>query len=277
MMDMHLHTKWSDGSLTVAELVQKLKENQISHAVLTDHDCILGNEQFQLECNRYNISTTVGTELEAYYDVNNSNYLHMLCYNFKDKDKLNSFLEEERSQRIYAINKAISILKKQHYNVNFEDVQNISEGRHLLINHLCILLEQKKIVKSRYDAYHLFLDKTSKWYVPYPKPTVEEIIKIIYDVGGIPVLAHPKRIHMALPEKEAYIKHLKEIGLVGIEAYYGFDNDDERSFSTYIGEKYNLIQTVGSDWHCEEDNIGFGNQYISDEKEKTLRKVFFNE
>ena len=118
---MHLHTKWSDGSLTVAELVQKLKENQISHAVLTDHDCILGNEQFQLECNRYNISTTVGTELEAYYDVNNSNYLHMLCYNFKDKDKLNSFLEEERSQRIYAINKAISILKKQHYNVNFED------------------------------------------------------------------------------------------------------------------------------------------------------------
>ena len=277
MMDMHLHTKWSDGSLTVSELVKKLNENKITHAVLTDHDCILGSEEFKIECNKYNIISTVGTELEAYYDINNSLYLHMLCYNYKNSKELNQFLEEERNERIYAIKEAISILRKQNYDICFEDVQNMSEGRHLLINHLCILLEKKKIVKSRFDAYNQFLNKKSPWYIQYPKPTVEEIIEKIYEVGGIPVLAHPKRIRMNAREKESYIKYLKTIGLVGIEAFYSFDTPEERNFSNYIGEKYDLIETVGSDWHCEEENIEFGNKNISLEKEKKLRKVFFHE
>lgn len=277
MIDMHLHTKWSDGNLTVSELVKKISEKNITHAVLTDHDCVLGTESFKIECSKYGIKTISGVELEAYYDLETSSYLHILCYNFEDIKKLNNYLEKVRNDRIQAIVCAISKLKKQNILINFEDVEAMSCGRHLLINHLCILLEKTGIVKSKFDAYNAFLDRTSSLYINYPKITVEDTIKKIYEVGGIPILAHPKRINMTNTEKENYVAYLKKIGIKGIETYYSFDTLEETRYSEYLANKYNLLQTVGSDWHCEEEKIEFGNKHISTEKIKLLKKEFFDE
>lgn len=277
MLDMHLHSQWSDGSLNINDLVNKLSHNGITHAVLTDHDCILGAEEFANLCKAKKIKTINGVELEAYYDVKNSLYLHMLCYGFKDHKLLNDFLEYERNLRIKSIYKGLEKINKKGFNFKFEDVQKMSEGRHLLINHLCILLEKEKIVKSKFDAYNMFLDPKSEYYVDYPKFSVKQIMDIINKVGGIPVLAHPKRIRMNSDEKDKYISVLKDWGLEGIEAYYSFDNDNERKFSIEMSKKYNLIETVGSDWHCDEEHIPFGNMFITDEKVKILKRKFFNE
>lgn len=277
MIDMHLHSTWSDGSLSVPELVCRLKNNNITHAVLTDHDCILGYELFLNNCRDEGIITIPGVELEAYYDLNNSKYLHLLCYDYNDSEKLNDFLEKERQLRINAILDGIKKLKERGINVELDDVKKMSEGRHLLINHLCILLEKMNFVKSKYDAYNMFLDEKSYYHVDYPKYSVEEIINLIHSVGGVAVLAHPRRIPMDYVEKEEYIKHLKEIGLEGIEAYYADDTPEQRKFSIEMGKKYSLIQTVGSDWHCDADNISFGNDYIDQEHIKVLKKRFFYE
>ena len=153
----------------------------------------------------------------------------------------------------------------------------MSCGRHLLINHLCILLEKKEFVKSRFEAYQMFLNPNSELYINYPKITVEEIMKIIDCVGGIPVLAHPKRINMNKVELENYVSYLKKLGLKGIETYYSFNTEEEIEFCEYLSNKYQLIDTVGSDWHCEEEKIKFGNRNISSEKEKILKRSFFNE
>lgn len=277
MIDMHLHTKWSDGSLQVPELVKKLKLNNVNYAALTDHDCILGNEEFKSVSDEYNIKTIYGVELECYYNLDTSNYLHMLCYNYKDIKKLNNFLEQERLYRIEAINEAIEKIKKIGVFSNLNEVKSMSCGRHLLINHLCILLEKKRVVKSKFEAYQMFLNPNSELYINYPKITVEEIMKIIDDVGGMPVLAHPKRINMDKVELENYVSYLKKLGLKGIETYYSFNTKEEISFCEYLSNKYELIDTVGSDWHCEEDKIKFGSQNISSEKEKVLKRSFFNE
>lgn len=277
MIDMHLHTKWSDGLLSTSELVEQLYTNGITHAVLTDHDCILGYESFKKECQDKNIATIPGVELEAYYDVENSKYLHLLCYNYRHSDKLNSFLEKERCLRIKAIKEVIDKLKNDDVYISLEDVKKMSEGRHLLINHLCILLEKMGIVNSRFNAYNMFLDDNSPYRVPYPKYSVEEVLQLIDSIGGVSVLAHPKRLNMSVVEKEKYIKYLKDCGLQGIESYYAFDNVDERKFSIETAKKYDLVETVGSDWHCEDDNIDFGNKYITDHKKRILKRRFFNE
>ena len=277
MIDMHLHTTWSDGSLSTGELTDKLKDNDITHAVLTDHDCILGYNSFLKHCEEKGIITIPGVELEAYYDIENSKYLHLLCYDYDDGDKLNKFLENERQLRIKAILEGIEKLKEKGINIEFENVKKMSEGRHLLINHLCILLEKMNVVKSRFDAYNMFLDENSDYYVEYPKYSVENMIKLGHEVGGSMVLAHPRRINMDYEQKEKYIKYLKEIGLDGIEAYYADDTKEQRDFSIRMGEKYSLIQTVGSDWHCIEDNIDFGNSYVDEKHIKVLKRRFFNE
>ena len=278
MIDMHLHSTWSDGSLNVSELVYRLEENGVTHAVLTDHDCILGYESFLNNCRGKGIITIPGVELEAYYDADNSKYLHLLCYNYDDSERLNQFLERERQLRIKAILDGIEKLKTKGINVTLEDVKNMSEGRHLLINHLCMLLEKKNVVKSRFDAFNMFLNEDSYYHVDYPKYTVEEIISLIHKVGGTAVLAHPKRIPMNYDEKEKLVKYLKSIGLQGIEAYYATDTPEERNFSLEMGYKYSLIETIGSDWHCDEDNISFGTScYINPEHIKVLKRNFFHE
>lgn len=277
MLDMHLHTKWSDGNLEVAELVKKLAIHGVNYAVLTDHDCILGNEEFKKTANENNIKTIKGVELECYYDVNNSYYLHMLCYDFKDSKKLNDFLENLRNDRIEALKTAIKKLEYHGEVIKLDEVKQMSCGRHLLINHLCILLEKNKFVKSRYDAYQMFLNPNSNFYINYPKITVEDMLKMIQDVGGIPVLAHPKRINMNKKELEDYIFYLKQLGLQGIETYYSFNTDEDTKFFEYLSNKYGLIDTIGSDWHGEEEKIQFGYKNVPEEKEIVLKRRLFNE
>lgn len=277
MIDMHLHTVWSDGELTPAELSKRLSENNITHAVLTDHDCVLGNDDFKKYCNRLDIKTIEGCELEGFYDVDNSCYLHMLCYDLKDKEELNRFLEEEREKRIKGIKEAISNLSNKGIIVSFEEVKNMSCGRHLLLNHLCMLLEKKGYVDSRFKAYQNFLDDGSKDRINYPKTTVEELLTEIKKVDGKAVLAHPKRIKMNNQDKEKYVKYLKELGLFGIEGYYSFDSKEEREFSNYLAEKYDLISTVGSDWHTPKEQIGFGNDFVEEKHVKKLVRRFFYE
>lgn len=277
MIDMHLHSLYSDGELKVDELSKRIKNANITHAVLTDHDCILGTTEFKDYCNNLDIKTIPGSELEAYYDLENNRYLHMLCYNYQDSKELNRYLENLRNDRIIAINTAIKKLNNKGINVNFSDVTSMSCGRHLLLNHLCMYLEKVSLVKSRYVAYNMFMDKTSEYHIKYPKPNVIDSMKKIEEVGGISVLAHPKRILISKEDLELYVEYLKKHGLSGIETYYGFNKTKETKFSKYLGEKYDLIQTIGSDWHCDSEGINFGNEFVLEKEQKVLRRRFFNE
>ena len=277
MVDMHLHSLYSDGQLAVENLVTRLSENGITHAVLTDHDTILGTREFKEYCGYKGIKAIPGVELETYYDLERNRYLHILCYGYKDSNELNKYLEDLRSDRIQAIEEAIKKLKNLGVKVEFDDVTSMSCGRHLLINHLCMYLEKIGYVKSKYYAYNMFLDDTSSLHITYPRIIVEDTMKKIEKVGGVSVLAHPQRINMDKVKLELYIEYLLKYGLYGIETYYGFNTDEETQFSEYVAEKFNLIETVGSDWHCDEDRIGFGNPKVSEEKEKILIKRIFNE
>lgn len=277
MIDMHLHSLCSDGEKTVSELILKLLNSGVKYASLTDHDTICGSDSFENECKKVGINTVPGVELEAFYDKEKLNYLHLLCYDYNNKKTLKTFLEEEREKRILAINKYVNYFRKNGYAISFDDIQKEMIGNHILINHLCAVLEKKNIFKTKYDAYKFLLSNDTFSSFNYPRYTMEEIMILIKEIDGKSVLAHPNRLRMGNNDKETIIKKLVDYGLMGIESYYFMDNYNEMLFSNYIAQKYNLIETVGSDWHYENENINFGNKNITSYKEKILRKEFFHE
>lgn len=81
----------------------------------------------------------------------------------------------------------------------------------------------------------------------------EKVIKAIKKAGGIAVLAHPA-CYWAM-SLENFVKELVKLGLEGLEVYYPYKRHRKIiKFHTMaavkrIAEKFNLIQTGGSDTH----------------------------
>ena len=82
---------------------------------------------------------------------------------------------------------------------------------------------------------------------------IERLILAIHNAGGIAVLAHPACC-WAL-NLDSFVKHLKDLGLDGIEVYYPYQR--HRSIIKFhtvksvmdIAKKYDLIMTGGTDFH----------------------------
>jgi len=87
VIDLHLHSSLSDGTLAVGSLVNELVTNKISHAALTDHDTVAGIEEFLSRTKVNGIQAVAGVEITAESDKDST--YHTLGYRI---DISNNFL-----------------------------------------------------------------------------------------------------------------------------------------------------------------------------------------
>ena len=92
MIDMHIHTKYSDGTYTVKEVLEKAEKLGLEYISITDHDnCRAYNELENLNVKEYFSGKLVrGIELKCLY---NARLIEILGYNY-DKEKLESWLND---------------------------------------------------------------------------------------------------------------------------------------------------------------------------------------
>ena len=106
------------------------------------------------------------------------------------------------------------------------------------INALCA----KSVREQKNDLIRIFKSR-------HPKTVIEAI----HNAGGIAVLAHPCCCNVF--NLDDFVKRLVGFGLDGIETYYPYDRLRgvvkfcSRKLPFELAEKYNLIQTGGSDEH----------------------------
>ena len=75
--DLHIHSYYSDGMLSPADIAQTCVKNGVGIAALTDHDNMNGSEEFAAECALRGVKCVRGMEISAYTDVK----VHILGYN----------------------------------------------------------------------------------------------------------------------------------------------------------------------------------------------------
>ena len=95
------------------------------------------------------------------------------------------------------------------------------------------------------DAYAKYIHVDSPVYVQRKTVSPQDAVEIIYDAGGIPVIAHPHDIDIA----ETLIKELMNYGLRGIEAYHRKHSPACVEYFSSMAEELGLIVTGGSDFH----------------------------
>lgn len=267
--DLHIHTCYSDGTLTPEELMIKAKENGLAALSITDHDSIAAYEEAIPLAAKYGLKIISGIEFSATLQEES---VHILGYSFSLKDKeLNALCQQHRMRRFERNNKILNKLKAMGIVLNrelFQEEKN--DGKSWGRPHIAQALIDKGVVSSIQEAFDLYLAEGRKAYDPGEPISVEETLETIHKAGGFAILAHPHLI-----KKRRIIKRLLNLDFDGLEGYYArLSSDQEREWLRIAGQKKWLI-TGGSDYHGSVKPYSqLGSSWVNEETFRFLYERF---
>ncbi|HNW43120.1 MAG TPA: PHP domain-containing protein [Elusimicrobiales bacterium] len=239
LINLHNHSKYSDGTLAPAELAREARRAGIKYFSLTDHDIVNGWVEMEPALKEAGITYCYGVELTT--DFHDS--LHILGYGVDVRDaRFLASLAGYREKRLERLKKIIALLAGQGIDIKFEELP--LEVKTLGRPHIADLLKKKGVVSSRKQGFQRYVAYGMPAYVPPCGPDVEAAIRAIKDAGGLAVLAHPGVVKNVLD-----LPRWKAAGLDGIEAFYpAHTQTATREFIALAG-RYDLFVTAGNDFH----------------------------
>ena len=248
MIDIHTHTTCSDGTDSPLALVKKAASSGITVLGLADHDTTSG-WQDAIDALHSDMQLALGSEVSCLTESGTA--VHMLGLLFDGENaEMQSLLADSRDTRIPRMKKMIENLQGAGYDITLEDVQATTpEGATVGRPHLADALVNKKIVKSRDEAFSYLLNNDSPFYVTHLSPTPEDSIRAIRKAGGVAVIAHPFASRRGQILDESAFTSLVEAGLNGIEVYHRDHSEDERNQLIRVARSLDLVITGASDYH----------------------------
>jgi len=258
-LDLHVHSTFSDGSYTPEQVVDTAIGLGISAISITDHDNVLSYEVAktyaqQLAAQGKNIEIIPGVEINTIWE---NNEIHILGYYMDFKSK--SFQDLIKYQQHARVDQTVKILenlkKKAGIDIDFGKIKNlVADGGSIGRPHIAKAIVQSGGTLNILDAYNKYINNESPVYVKRKTVSPHEAVEVIYESGGVPVLAHPCDLESA----EELIKDLMNYGLRGVEAYHRKHSPAMVEYYSSIAERLGLIVTGGSDFH----GPGYNNQII---------------
>ncbi len=249
LVDLHIHSIFSDGILTPTELVAEASKIGLRAIALADHDNVDGIPEALAAGLKYDVEVVTAVELSVLWE--DLSDIHLLGYGFDHKNiELQTALGEfrafrsGRSERILAnINQRLE--KEGQKPLSFSDVRERAGGT-IGRPHIGQALLAAGYTRDMEEAF-------IKYLVPCNEPKrffpLEEAINLIHGAGGCTVLAHPVFIGVSDARLEELLDIFIGLGLDGMEAHCsGIGNDGIDRYITMARRK-KLIVTGGSDFH----------------------------
>ena len=244
--DLHCHTKLSDGSIGIEDLIVIAHKSGIDTIAITDHDCIAGTIRGQVIGKRYGITVIPAVELSA-FDNESGKKVHILSYLADSPDRLEAICKKTSVARKRA--GQIMMLKvAARFPITSEFIISHASGStNLFKQHIMHSLMDAGYTTELFgDLYKTLFstDSESNILAPTKHPDVKTVIDEIHGAGGIAVLAHPGKYNN-FDEIESYV----ELGLDGVEVWSPYNDDEQTQAAMDICKKLKLLMTGGSDFH----------------------------
>lgn len=242
LVDFHMHTTFSDGRLSVPQLLDRVEGAGIELISITDHD-ELGALDVAWRENRKTVKIISGIELSSTYKEKD---VHILGYGFdvhnKRLQEYVKFFKEERRSRIERMVKRCA---QEGYDISYEDIigrfgASTSFGR----PHLANLLIEKGYAASIKEAFANILHPSSPCYVPKFQSQPQDMLDIIHEANGLAILAHPKLI-----KNDDYVKELLFLDFDGLEVIHSSHTEEECRKYILFAKHRALLMSAGSDFH----------------------------
>ena len=252
-VDLHLHTTASDGRLTPTELVELTASKGLRTISVSDHDTTAGLEEAQRAVNRIpGMRLIPGIELSC--DVPGGE-VHMLGYFMDIEDAgFQDMLAGFREGRLARGEGMVRKLAEFGMEIEWERVLEIAGDASVGRPHIAQALVEKGYFAEPSDAFREYLGRNGKAYVERSKLTPPDAVKLLNDVGGVAVFAHPwfeRRGNEPEPEQSLIetVEELKAAGLHGMEVHYSMYDEATVDWLADVARAYDLIPCGGSDYH----------------------------
>jgi predicted metal-dependent phosphoesterase TrpH len=257
MIDLHTHSNISDGELSPADLVREAAQRGLSALALTDHDTIRGLENARKQAEALGIRFIPGIELEISWlpppgipGPGPGGEFHLLGLGISRPSP--AFLEAvaESSRNREARNREmLGRMAELGMAADYKELEALSGGHSIGRPHFAELLVNRKIVKTREQAFAHYLSPGKTLHVPKKGLEFERAAALIRESGGIPVLAHPMSLFVSWGRLPDLIRELRDQGLAGLEAWHpGAKPRSCRRLET-LACSLGLRVTEGSDFH----------------------------
>lgn len=277
-LDLHIHTTLSDGFLTPKQVIDEASKNNVSIISIADHDTIdaYDDELFSYAKTKH-IKIIPAVEISTRTEKNG---IHVLGYNFDLQNKeLKDKLYTLRNARHIYLHKVSKKLNKLGYTTNIEELDKIKSvtkahiALDVISNHKNkeILLKEFGHIPEKGEFIEKVMNEGCRAYVKKETITPKEAADLIKKAHGKAVLAHPVAyVHEdALKEKDI-LNLIKEMNIEAIEGNYIYIDKNNNKFNecpfwNSFAKKYNLISTIGSDFHNDDGlrpKIGLLNENI---------------
>ena len=281
-VDLHTHSNKSDGSFSPTELVDYAIEKRLCAVALTDHDTTDGLKEAVTHAEELknaghpSIEVIPGIEFSTKHEDKDVHVVGLyISYDSPDFNaRLQGFIDSRTGRNI----KMCHNLQEAGIDITYEKLQERNPGAVITRAHYASYLFEEGYVKNRQEAFARYVGDHTKYFVPREKVTPAQAVKLILQVGGVPILAHPPLYHMGKERLDRLVAELKDVGLMGIEALYStYTNQDERDMMR-LAEKYDLLLSGGSDFHgANKPNldlgVGYGKLFVPEELLLAMKKA----
>ena len=254
--DLHCHTRLSDGSMGIDNLIVLAKKQGVETIAITDHDCLAGNVRAKRIGEQHGIRVLPGVELSA-TDQARGGKAHLICYLPDSPDRLEglcrrNLLESKKASQYMILKTSLQ------YPVTADFIIKCATGSTgVYKQHIMHAMMESGLTDRIYgDLYNTLFSADSQNSILREAnyPDAKEILQAIHDAGGIAVLAHP-----ALYNNFELLEELIAEGLDGIEVWHPSADEETVTRLQKIAKKNGLLMTGGSDFH---GMYGVGNTTI---------------
>ena len=244
-VDLHIHTRHSDGTDPPAQVVQRARQMELSALAITDHDTVGGLEEARAEAQVQGVGFLGGVEISSVF---NHKEIHVVGLGIQpDSPILASALDYLREGRRNRAREIVDRLNAAGVPVEWESLcDRAGEEREVMGRmHIARQITALGWAKSVQRAFEKYLNPGKAAFVQKPRIACGEAVELIHGAGGVALLAHPGIGRW----RPGMLERILDFPFDGIEAYHAKHSPGRTQFFLELARNRGLLVGGGSDCH----------------------------
>ena len=242
-----MHSTYSDGTESPAEVMLAVHRANVRTVALTDHDTTAGWAEAAEATTSLGMTLLPGMELSA---TDRWRSVHVLAYLFDPENAaLRAETDRIRSARLGRAERIVEAIGRD-YDLTWDDVvAETGDGATVGRPHIADALVSRGLARDRGEAFAGILAPTSGYYVPHYAPDVRTAVRLIAAAGGVSVIAHPTPSGRDRMMSVSLLEELIALGLGGLELGHRENTPAGIAALRALADRHDLIVTGSSDYH----------------------------